>query len=48
MMIVLFFFFESLMKCFGVESKEYCHSWEYYKKRGVNLWEKMKKNSDVF
>ena len=48
MMIVLFFFFESLTRRLGVESKEYCHSWEYYKKRGVKLLEKMKKNSDVF
>ena len=48
MMIVLFFFFESLMRRFGVVSKEYRHSWEYYKKRGVKLLEKMKKNSDVF
>lgn len=30
MMIALFFFFESLTMCFGVESKEYRHSWEYY------------------
>ena len=29
-------------------SKEYRYSWEYYKKRGVKLLEKMKKNSDVF
>ena len=48
MMIVLFFFFESLMNCFGVESKEYCHSWEYYKKRGVKLLEKIWKISHVF
>ena len=41
-------FFESLTRRLGVESKEYCHSWEYYKKRGVKLLEKMKKNSDVF
>ena len=48
MMTLLFFFFESLTKCFGVESKEYRYSWEYCKKRGVKLLEKMKKNSDVF
>ncbi len=48
MMIALFFFFECLTKGFGVESKEYRYSWEYCKKRGVKLLEKMKKNSDVF